>query len=171
MKCSGPLPQRYSSLQRCKRQAYSTVKFQMSAKEGYSKVLTGAGTDGISDAANFASDEAKLVEEGLSGLKSFSEAGLDTDFINGDDYGIIEYFADYDLLQLREDIDNTPSRVSEYFNALLKGLDTISDEIVVRFLLFVLSNLVEAISSSTSKRESVDCAKRESRKIDGAFRW
>ena len=123
----------------------------MSTKEGYSKVLTGAGTDGISDAANFASDEAKLVEEGLSGLKSFSEAGLDTDFINGDDYGIIEYFADYDLLQLREDIDNTPSRVSEYFIALLKGLDTISDEIVVRFLLFVLSNLVEAISSSTSK--------------------
>ena len=46
------------------------------------------------------------MEEGLSGLKSFSEAGLDTDFINGDDYGIIEHFADYDLLQLREDIDN-----------------------------------------------------------------
>ena len=106
----------------------------MSTKEGYSKVLTGAGTDGISDAANFASDEAKLVEEGLSGLKSFSEAGLDTDFINGDDYGIIEYFADYDLLQLGEDIDNTPSRVSEYFNALLKGLDAISDEIVVDFI-------------------------------------
>ena len=30
------------------------------------RVLTGAGTDGISDAANFASDEAKQ-EEGLSG--------------------------------------------------------------------------------------------------------
>ena len=48
-------------------------------------------------------------------------------------------------------MENTPSRVSQYFNALLKGLDTISDEIVVRFLLFVLSNLVEAISSSTNK--------------------
>ena len=30
--------------------AYSKVKLQMSAKEGYSKVLSGAGTDGISDA-------------------------------------------------------------------------------------------------------------------------
>ena len=69
-----PVAQRYSSLQRCKREAYSTVKFQMSAKEGYSKVLTGAGTDGISDAANFASDEAKLVEEGLSALSRFQLA-------------------------------------------------------------------------------------------------
>ena len=131
----------------------------MSAKEGYQQVLTGGngnGTDGTTEGGALLSEEARLLDQGLSGLKSFSEAGSDADFINADEFSIIEYFADYDILQLKEDIENTPKRVHQYFNAILKGLDTITDEVVVRFLLFVLYNLVDAISSSIDeKSESV----------------
>ena len=127
----------------------------MSTKEGYQQVLTGGngnGTDGTTEGGALLSEEARLLDQGLSGLKSFSEAGSDADFINADEFSIIEYFADYDILQLKEDIENTPKRVHQYFNAILKGLDTITDEVVVRFLLFVLYNLVDAISSSIDEK-------------------
>ena len=122
----------------------------MSTKEGYTQVLSG-GADGTTEGGSSLSGEALLMDQGLSGLKSFSEAGSDDDFINEDDFAIIEYFADYDMLQLKEDIENTPDRVHQHYNAVLKGLDTITDEVVVKFLLVVLYNLVEAISSSMNE--------------------
>ena len=89
-------------------------------KKGYDSVLLNE-TDGGGEAVGADDSHSRGVEDGLAALKSFAEAGGESDFITIEDFQLVEYFADYDAGQLEEDVSVTPDRVKAYFQVLVKA--------------------------------------------------
>ena len=97
------------------------------------------------------SEEEIIAEDGMTGLRSYAEAGGESDFISVDEFALIEYFADYDSSQMEEDASVTPGRVKDYFEVLGKALNTITDEAVVRYVLQLMNFAIGVVYNSVAE--------------------
>ena len=133
-------------------------------KKGYDSVLL-SETDGGGEAVGADDSHSRGVEDGLAALKSFAEAGGESDFITIEDFQLVEYFADYDAGQLEEDVSVTPDRVKAYFQVLVKALESITDEAVINVTLNLMAFVTEVVYTKVSEEYRFVVAGASSEKL------